>query len=98
MSNLTLFRALLAQSPDSVSVTFGAFSSPGILDFEGRGWGGEGQAEVAVEDISLTYVYPDLPGLGPDSLIACDGVDYIVTKGPRRKGDGLEAVVLLETV
>lgn len=97
MSNLTILRALLAKSPGSVSAVFGTYSTPAILDFEGRGWGPEGQAPVDVEGISLTYPYPDLPGLGPDSAITCDGVAYTVSSNPRRKGDGLEAVVLLET-
>ncbi len=97
MSTLTDFRASLAGLPGAVSVTFGAYSTVGLLDFEGRGWGPEGQAAVDVEDISLTYPYPDLPGLTVDHLLSLDGVDYIVSKGPRRKGDGLEAVVSLET-
>lgn len=98
MSALDDFRASLASMPGSVGVVFGTYSTPGILDFEGRGWGPEGQAQVDVEGISLTYPYPDLPGLVPEEVITCDGVPYLVSAGPRRKGDGLEAVVLLETV
>lgn len=97
MSSLDDFRASLASMPGAVAVVFGTFTTPGILDFEGRGWGPEGQAQMDVEGISLTYPYPDLPGLGPDSSITCDGVAYTVSTNPRRKGDGLEAVVLLET-
>ena len=97
MSLLTDFRAMLAGLPGSVAVTFGAYSTVGLLDFEGHGWGPEGQAQVGVEDISLTYPFPDLPDLIVGHLINLDGVAYTVSNGPRRKGDGLEAVVLLET-
>ncbi len=98
MSALSDLRAMLTGLPGAVSVAFGAYSTTGFLDFEGRGWGTEGQAQVEVEGISLTYPYPDLPGLTVDSYLTVDGVDYQVSNGPRRKGDGLEAVVLLETV
>lgn len=97
MSQLTDFRAMLAGLPGSVAVTFGAYSTVGLLDFEGRGWVSEGQAQVGMEDISLTYPYPDLPDLMVGHLLDLDGVAYTVSNGPKRKADGLEAVVLLET-
>lgn len=97
MSLLTDFRSMLAALPGSAAVAFGAYITVGILDFEGRGWGFDGQAQVGLEEISLTYPYPDLPDLAVGHVIELDGVSYIVSNGPRRKADGLEAVVLLET-
>jgi hypothetical protein len=97
VSLLTDYRSMLAGLPGSVAVTFGAYSTVGLLDFEGRGWGPEGQAQVGIEDISLTYPYPDLPDLVVGHLIELDSVAYIVSNGPRHKADGLEGVVLLET-
>jgi hypothetical protein len=96
MSSLTDLRALIAAAPGAGSAVFGAFSSPAILDFDGQAWGPDAQAQVGVEILTLTYVFPDLPGLVPGSAITVDGTPYAVSRGPRRRGDGLEAVVILE--
>ena len=96
MSNLDDLRVMISHSPGASLAVFGALSSPCLLDFEGRGWGPEGWAQIGVETITCTFVYPDLPGLMPGSAITVDGVPYVVSAGPRRKADGLEAVVILE--
>ena len=96
MSNLTDIRALIAAAPGAGTAVFGAFTSPAILDFDGMAWGPDTQAQIGVEVLTLTYVYPDLPGIVPGSAITVDGTPYTVTRGPRRRGDGLEAVVILE--
>ena len=97
MSALTDLRALIAAAPGAAMAAFGTNSSPAILDFDGSAWGPDVQAQVGVETLTLTYVFPDLPGLIPGSAIAFDGTPYVVARGPRRHGDGLEAVVILET-
>jgi len=89
-------RAMIARTPGAVDVLFGSLATPGILDFDGTAWGPEGEAQLGVEVITLTYVYPDLPGLVPGSAITAGGTSYTVARGPRRRGDGLEAVVILE--
>jgi hypothetical protein len=91
-------RALIAATPGAVDVVSGALALPlaGILDFEGQGWGNPEQAQVGVEVITLTYCYPDLPGLTSGSPLTVDGTAYIVSQGPHRKADGREAVVVLE--
>lgn len=96
MTPLEQLRAMIARTPGSVTATFGIHTAPAILDFEGLGWGPEGQAPVDVEMITLTYPHPDLPGLEPGSTLAAGAAQYRVTRGPRRRGDGLEAVVVLE--
>jgi hypothetical protein len=96
LSPADLLRAEIAAMPGAVQVAFGSLTTPGLLDFNGQPWGAEGQAQIGGEQISLTYVYPDLPGLGPESEIVADGVAYVVTTAPRRSGDGLQAHVLLE--
>lgn len=96
MTPVEQLRAQIARTPGSVMATFGGHSTPAILDFEGLGWGPEGQAPLDVEMITLTYVFPDLPGLEPGSELAAGAAQYRVTRGPRRRGDGLEAVVILE--
>jgi hypothetical protein len=104
MSTLTDLRAMIAGLPGSSTTVFGTHSSPSILEFDGQAWGTEDCAQVGVEILTLTYVFPDLPGLVPGSSITVTTVvdevsytaSYIVSRGPRRKGDGLEAVVILE--
>jgi len=98
MSALTDLRAMIAATPGAVDVVFGGINLPlgGILDFEGQGWGNSDQAQVGVEQITLTYCFPDLPNLLPGSPVTADGTAYAVSQGPLRKGDGLEAVVTLE--
>lgn len=98
MSALTDLRAMIAATPGAVAVVFGAISltQAAILDFDGAGWGNPEQAQVGVELITLTYSYPDLPGLTTGSAITADGTAFVVSQGPHRKGDGLEAVVVLE--
>lgn len=99
MSALTEFRALIAATPGAVSVTFAANPSIlAILNFDGQGWGGEGQAQLGLDGITLTYPYPDLPGLAPGNTLVADGTTYTVMAGPHRKGDGLEAIVGLDAV
>lgn len=97
MSDLTILRAMLASAPGSVSVLFGAQPAiKAILNFDGQGWGAEGQAQLGLDGITLTYPYPDLPGLAPGSPLVADGSTYTVTSGPHRRGDGLEAIVGLD--
>ena len=96
LSPADLLRAEIAAMPGAIEVAFGALSTPGLLDFDGQPWGEEGQAQLGGEQISLTYVYSDLPGLGPGSEIVAGGDAYTVTTTPRRRGDGLQAYVLLE--
>ena len=101
MSAVEDLRALIAAAPGAGVVAFGASTSPAVLDYDGLAWGPEGQAQLGVEMLTLTYVYPDLPGLVPGSAITFtndEGVasSYIVSRGPRRRGDGLEGVVILE--
>ena len=96
MSALDDFRASLASMPGAVTATFSTSSTPAILNFDGQGWGGEGQAQLGLDGITLTYPYPDLPGLAPGSPLVADGSTYTVTSGPHRKGDGLEAIVGLD--
>ena len=96
MSNLTILRAMLASAPGSVTATFGAYSTPAILNFDGQGWGAEGQAQLGLDGTTLTYPYPDLPGLAPGDSLVADGSAYTVMAGPHRKGDGLEAIVGLD--
>lgn len=96
MTALTDLRALISADPGSGTAVFGFATSPAILDFDGQAWGTDDQAQIGVEVLTLTYVYPDLPGLVPGSAISMDGTNYVVSRGPRRKGDGLEAVVILE--
>ena len=87
---------MIAQAPGAVTVRFGTFTTPGILDFEGQGWGPSDRAQVSGELITLTYCYPDLPGLGADSLLVIGEASYAVAAGPYRKADGLEAIARLE--
>lgn len=89
-------RAMISASPGATTATFGSYSTPVILDFEGSAWGPDGQAQVSVEAITLTYCYLDLPGLEPGSSIVAGDQVFTVARGPRRRGDGLEAVVILE--
>lgn len=96
MSALTDLRALIAAAPGAGVAVFGSFSSPAILGFDGTAWGSDAQAQIGLEILTLTYVFPDLPGLVPGSAITFDDLPYVVSRGPRRKGDGLEAVVILE--
>lgn len=96
MSALTDLRALIAAAPGAGTAVFGAFSSPAILDFEGLAWGDDGQAQLGVETLTLTFVFPDLPGLVPGSAVTFDGTAYVVSRGPRRRGDGLEGLAILE--
>ena len=96
MSHLEDLRAILASMPDSVQVVFGSHTTQGLLDYDGQGWGAEDLAQVGVEILTLTYCYPDLPGLQSTSPLTVDGKPYAVTRGPWRKGDGLEAVVILQ--
>jgi len=79
-------------------VVFGAYTTKGILDFEGQGWGPEDQAQVGVEVITLTYEFVKLPSLVPGSALSVAGVNYAVTRGPRRMSDGQVAVAILEAV
>ena len=100
MFDLEDLRAMLTYAPGAGVAVFGTFTSPAILDFDGLAWGPDGQAQVEGESITLTYAYPDLPGLVPGSAIAFrDSEDvstsYVVSRGPRRRGDGLEGVVIL---
>ena len=96
MTALTDLRALISADPGSGTAVFGSASSPAILDFDGQAWGPDDQAQVGVEILTLTYVYPDLPGLVPGGAVSVGGSNYVVSRGPRRRGDGLEAVVILE--
>lgn len=97
MSALTEFRSLIAATPGAVTVTFAANPSIlAILNFDGQGWGGDGKAQIGLDGITLTYPYPDLPGLAPGDALLVDGSAYTVTSGPHRKGDGLEAIVGLD--
>ncbi len=89
-------RAMIARTPGARTTVFGVYTTPAILDFDGLAWGPDDQAQVGVTTLTLTYVYPDLPGLLPGSAITVDGTPYVVSRGPRRKGNGLEAVVILE--
>ena len=97
MAALDDFRALIAATPGAVDVFFGTLQPiKAILNFDGQGWGAEGQAQLGLDGITLTYPYPDLPGLAPGNPLTADGAAYTVTSGPHRKGDGLEAIVGLE--
>jgi hypothetical protein len=96
MTPVEQLRAMIARLPGATTAVFGGYSSPAILDFDGQAWGPDGQAQVGGEVITLTYVYPDLPGLAPGVSVIAGGASFVITAGPRRKGDGLEAVVLLE--
>ena len=97
MAALDDLRALIAATPGAVDAVFGALPPiKAILNFDGWGWGAEGQAQVGLDGITLTYPFPDLPGLAPGEPLTVDGNAYTVTSGPHRKGDGLEAIVGLE--
>lgn len=96
MTPVELLRAEISAMPGSTTAVFGIHTSPAVLDFDGQPWGGDGAAQVGGEVITLTYVFPDLPGLAPGSSLTAGAVAYVVSAGPRRRGDGLEAVVLLE--
>lgn len=91
-----LLRAQIEGMPGAVQAVFGTLTTPAILDFNGQAWGDEGAAQVGGEQITLTYVYPDLPGLAPGAALTAGGESYQVLTYPRRTGDGLEAHVLLE--
>ena len=96
MTALADLRSVMRNHPRSVQVVFGIHTVKALLDFDGQPWGDDGAAQVGGEVISLTYVFPDLPGLAPGSSLTAGAVAYVVSAGPRRRGDGLEAVVLLE--
>ncbi len=96
MTNLEILRSLIRSAPGAITAVFGAFTAPALLSFDGQGWGAEGQAQLGLDGITLTYPYPDLPGLAPGDALTADGIAYTVTSGPHRKGDGLEAIVGLE--
>ena len=98
MNPLADLRAMCATLPGSVTVAFGPHTTSGLIDYDGQAWGPDTQAQIGVEVIILTYPYPDLPGLLPGSEVAIDGATYSVSRGPRRLGDGLEAVVILEAL
>ena len=98
MTALADLQAMIANAPGAKPVVFGAFSTTGILDFSGQPWGAEDQAQVGGELITLTYCYPDLPGLGSGSSLTVGGQPYSATTQPRRKADGLEAVICLEAL
>jgi hypothetical protein len=96
MSTLDDLRAQIAAMPGATTALFGAFSTPAIVDFDGQAWGPDAMAQVGVEIITMTYCFPDLPGLLPGSAITAGVDSFVVSRGPRRHGDGLEAVVVLE--
>ena len=98
MSAIDDLRALIAAAPGATTVSFGSDTTPCLIDYDGQAWGPDTQAQIGVEVIILTYPYPDLPGLLPGSEVAIDGATYSVSRGPRRRGDGLEAVVILEAL
>lgn len=89
-------RAMIARTPGSITAEFNGASTPGLLDFEGSAWGPEGFAQIAAEEAVLTYVFPDLPGLEPGSLVVAGGAYFRVSRGPRRRGDGVEGVAILQ--
>jgi hypothetical protein len=89
-------RATIERLSDGVTAAFGVHTTPALLDFDGEAWGSEDKAQLGVEVITMTYCFPDLPGLEPGSAITAGGSAYIVARGPRRRGDGLEAVAILE--
>lgn len=96
MSTADDFRAQIAAMPGATTALFGSHATPVIIDFDGQAWGPDAVAQVGIEIITMTYCFPDLPGLLPGGAITADGVTYAVSRGPRRRGDGLEAVVILE--
>nr|WP_320132336.1 hypothetical protein [uncultured Holophaga sp.] len=96
MSALADLRAELAATPGAGTAVFGAYTAPAIRDFDGQGWGPTDTAQVGVEIITMLYPFPDLPNLKPGDAIAFDGDPYLVSRGPRRKDDGLIGVVILE--
>lgn len=96
MTALSDLRSVMRCHPRSVEVVFDTHTVRAVLDFDGQPWGEDGAAQVGGEVITLTYVYPDLPGLAPGSGLTAGAAAYVVSAGPRRRGDGLEAMVLLE--
>ena len=96
MTPLELLRVQIAAMPSSTTASHGGTTTPALLDFEGAPFGDEGAAQIGGEIITLRYPYHDLPGLAPGETITVGGASYLVSAGPRRIGDGLEAVVLLE--
>lgn len=96
MSALTDLRSAIRNTPGSSLAVFGTHTSPCLLRHGGVSLGDDGAAQVGVGTLTLLYVFPDLPNLGPDSAITVGGVPYVVSTVPRRSGDGLEATVSLE--
>lgn len=96
MTALSDLRSVMRCHPRSVEVVFGTHTVRAVLDFDGQPWGGDGAAQIGGEIITLRYPYHDLPGLAPGETLTVGGASYLVSAGPRRIGDGLEALVLLE--
>lgn len=91
-------RAELSRTPGAVTAVFEGYSTPALLDFDGSAWVTSGMAQVENEMISLQFLFGDLLGLAPGSLLLVGDLGYQVAQGPRRIGDGLMAVALLTEI
>ena len=98
MTALADLRAIIAAMPGALTVQFGAFSAPCIVEFNGQQWPGGDTAGISQTTREMRYPYDDLPGLVPGSTVTIAAKSYQVTSGPVQVGDGLEAYVYLEAL